>query len=57
MVMPKLPPGERRSEPVFVLLRPRELQQVDKIAEKEGKSRAQVLRESFLDRHTQVDAP
>lgn len=49
-----LPPAERRSEPVFVLLRPREKQALEDIAEAGGKSRGAVLRDAFLAQHPEV---
>ncbi len=43
---PKLPVKERRSYPVYVLLRPREKRLLEKLAA--GKSRGAFLREAFL---------
>ena len=55
MVMPKLPPGERRSIPVYVLLRPREVDALDALCHKgKRKSRASILRDAFLRRYRKL---
>ncbi len=51
MVMPKLPASERRSEPVYVLLRPREMKVLQTVAKKRGWSYGAVLRDLFLRKH------
>ncbi|KKL86802.1 hypothetical protein LCGC14_1941070 [marine sediment metagenome] len=51
MVRPKLSAAEKRSHPIFVLLRPRERRAVEKIARVEQKSKGAVLRDAFLEVH------
>jgi hypothetical protein len=48
MVRLKLPEAEKRSHAVYVLLRPREIRLLERLAKKEGKSRAAILRDAFL---------
>ncbi|KKL45092.1 hypothetical protein LCGC14_2359150 [marine sediment metagenome] len=50
-----LAPEDRRSEPVFVLLRPREKQALESIAKADGKSRGGVLRDCFLAQHPEAE--
>ncbi len=48
MVMPTLPAAEKRSEPVYVLLRPVEKIQLEAAAAKVGLSRGSYFRQLFL---------
>ncbi len=54
MVRLKLPPEEKRSEVVFVHLRPCERRALEAIVARggDGKSRGSVLRNAFLAQHT-----
>jgi len=50
----KLPVGEKRSEMIFALLRPRERRELDKVAQQADLSRSVVVRKAineFVARH------
>ena len=51
MVRLRLPPEEKRSEAVFVLLRPRERARLAEVAQRQKKSLGAVLRDAFLRKH------
>ena len=61
MVMPKCPPGKKRSIPVFVLLRPSEIETLDNIRTERGDgdyvSRASVLRDAFFEKYDLISQP
>lgn len=49
MVMPKLPPGKKRSVAIYILLRPSEVEALDAVVQKDGwRSRASCIRGAFL---------
>lgn len=48
MVRPMLPKAERRSEPIYVLLRPNEKRILEAVARRKKLSRGAVLRQLFL---------
>jgi hypothetical protein len=51
MARPMLPVGQRRTEPIYVLLRPREKAVLKTLSDEEGKSLGAVVREAFLKRY------
>lgn len=48
MVRLRLPPEEKRSEVIYVLLRPAERRVLQEVAEQEGQSLGAMLRQVFL---------
>ena len=56
MVMPKLTPEQKRTEAVFVLLRPAEKTQLEAAARVVGLSRGSYFRQLFLDQQKRTRA-